>query len=94
MKKQNKPLVVTTALKGVFFGYGIPSDFKTITLERARMCVYWSEATKGVLGLAATGPADGSKITPAVPSITLQDVTSCMEASEEASKAWEQGKWQ
>jgi hypothetical protein len=93
-KSTKQPLVVTTAHKGVFFGYGTPSDAKTIRLENCRMCVYWSDETKGVLGLAATGPVGGCKITPAVPAMTLQDVTGCMEASAESAKAWEKGMWQ
>lgn len=56
------PLVVTTVHKGVFFGYGTPTDEKTIKIDRARMCVYWPSETHGVLGLAAQGPKNGSKI--------------------------------
>lgn len=87
------PLVCTTALRGVFFGYGRPTEDKTIRLTQCRMCVYWSAGVKGVLGLAATGPQADCKITPAVPALTLQDVTSVMECSEEAAKAWEKGPW-
>jgi len=94
MKKTKQALVITTAHKGVFFGYGTPSDAKTIRLEQVRMCVYWSSETKGVVGLAADGPAKGSRITPAAPAMTIQDVTSCMEASPEAVTAWEKGIWQ
>ena len=94
MKKTKQALVITTAHKGVFFGYGTPSDAKTIRLEQVRMCVYWSSETKGVVGLAADGPAKGSRITPAAPAMTIQDVTSCMETSPEAVTAWEKGIWQ
>ena len=93
MSKKSVPMVITTAHKGVFFGYGDPSDKATIRIEKARMCVYWSQDVKGILGLAATGPSKNSKVGPAVPAITLRDVTSCMEASEEAAKAWESGPW-
>jgi hypothetical protein len=86
-------LVVTTAHKGVFFGYGTPSNDKTIRLERARMCVYWSEDCKGVVGLAANGPTARCKVGPAAPFITLQDVTAVMEASDAAVSAWEKGFW-
>ena len=87
------PLVVTTAHRGVFFGYGQPTEDKTIRLTKCRMCVYWSAKVKGVLGLAATGPQEDCKITPAVPALTLQDVTSVMECSDEAAKSWERGHW-
>lgn len=90
---QKTPLVVTTAHKGVFFGYGKRTESKTIRLENARMCVYWSANVRGVLGLASTGPKEGCKITQKVPAITLQDITSIMEVSEEAVTAWEKEIW-
>jgi len=93
MPSKKVAVVVTTAHKGVFFGYGEPSDQSTIRIEKARMCVYWSADVKGILGLAATGPSKSSKVGPAVPAITLRDVTSVMEASDEATKAWEAGPW-
>lgn len=95
MKSTQKsvPLVVTTAHKGVFFGYGTPSDASTIRIEKARMCVYWSSDVKSVLGLAATGPSKSCKIGPAAPALTLRDVTSVMEASKDAAEKWESGPW-
>ena len=94
-KVANNPVVVTTAHRGVFFGYisGPATDAPTIRIERARMCVYWSTDVKGVLGLAATGPSKTCKIGPAVPSITLREVTSVMEASPEAAEAWQTIIW-
>ena len=94
MKNTKQALVVTTAHKGVFFGYGEASDSKTIRLENCRICIYWSSETKGVVGLAADGPGKGSRISPAAPAMTIQDVTSCMEASDTAVKAWEKGIWE
>ena len=91
--KQTVPLVVTTAYRGVFFGYGIPTDGKTIRIERVRMCVYWSPDVKSVLGLAATGPSSLCKVGPAAPAMTLQDVTGVIEASEECAIRWESGPW-
>lgn len=86
-------LVVTTAHRGVFFGYGVPGADETIRLEQVRMCVYWSAETKGVLGLAAKGPAKGSRVGPAVPVMHLRSVTSVMEASPAAVEAWEKAPW-
>ena len=87
------PLVVTTQHRGVFFGYGVPTHESTIRIERARMAVYWSADVKGVLGLAAGGPTKECKIGPQIPAITLRDVTSVMEVSEDAAKKWETGPW-
>ena len=88
-----KAIIVTTAHKGVFFGYGEISDSKTIKLEKARMCIYWPQENHGIVGLAANGPVKGSRISPAAPSITLQDVTSVMEVSEKAQGNWEKELW-
>ena len=86
-------LVVTTEYKGVFFGYGEAQEGKTIELDNARMCVYWNEATKGVVGLAAIGPQVGCRITPAAPKIMLEGVTAKMTCSEVAVKQWEKELW-
>ena len=88
-----QPLVVTTAHRGVFFGYGERTDESTIRLEQARMCVSWPPENRSVVGLASDGPKKGARVGPAAPAITLRDVTAVMEASEEAAKAWEKGPW-
>lgn len=92
MKKQI-PLVVTTAHKGVFFGYGTPTTDKTIRIERAQMCVYWSSDVKSVVGLAANGPSKGCRVGPPAPAMTLQDVTGIIEASPEAEAKWKEQPW-
>ena len=91
--KTQIPLVVTTAHKGVFFGYGTPTEKKTIRLVNARMCVSWSSDVKGVVGLAANGPSKGCRVGPAAPAITLGDVTAIMECSEKATAAWNSEPW-
>ena len=88
-----RPLLVTTAHNGVFFGYGRLSDSETIRLERARMCIFWPEDTHGVLGLASKGPRQGAKIGPAVPAITLRGVTAMAEVTAVAAAAWESEPW-
>ncbi len=90
---EEKGLVVTTLHRGVFFGYGIPTDSKTITLKRCRMCIYWPVENHGVVGLASDGPKPGARITPAAPDVILQDVTSVMIASDTAVKVWERELW-
>lgn len=91
--KEPIALVVTTEHKGVFFGYGTPTTKKTIRLTEAQMCVYWGSDVKGVVGLASTGPKPGCRIGPPAPAITLQGVTSIMEVSDEAAKAWRRQVW-
>jgi len=92
--KAPQAVIVTTAHKGVFFGYVTgPTTGKSIRLTEVRMCIYWSSDVKGVVGLAATGPTRSCKVGPAAPAITLQDVTSVMEVSEVAAKQWESAPW-
>ena len=90
-----KPVVVTTAKKGVFFGYltdrTVGSD--TVILTQCRMCIYWAVEVKGVLGLAVVGPLKGSRVTSAVANIEILEVTAVMDASPEATKQWEAGLW-
>lgn len=92
-KTKKQPLLVTTAHKGVFFGYGVKTDTKTIVLTNARMCIYWSTDMKGVHGLAVNGPSRSCKIGFAIPELTIQDVTSIAACTPEAAEAWEKQPW-
>lgn len=93
MKSNKIPLLVTTEYRGVFFGYGVPTENKVIKLENARMCVYWNAEVKGVLGLASDGPNKNCRVGPSVPNITIQAVTSVTEVTETAAKQWEANHW-
>ena len=90
-----RAVVVTTEKRGVFFGY-VEDDSKSpaqITLSQTRMCVYWAAETKGVLGLAATGPLGDCRITHAIPSMTAYQITAILDCSPEAVQKWEEGIW-
>lgn len=93
--KTKQAVVVTTEHRGVFFGYVTEnSDLPNkITLENARMCVYWSADVKGILGLAATGPTKECKITHAIPSIVAYKVTAVLDCTNDAAAKWEKGVW-
>ena len=96
MSKKNW-VVVTTVHRGVFFGlhdanFGNLSASE-VRLRDAQMCVYWSDSTHGVLGLASTGPNDQCRITNAVDAIILHGVTSVMYASDEAISRWKSTPW-
>lgn len=88
-----RAVVVTTAHRGVFFGYTGDVDGETIELRRARLCVHWSTDVRGFMGLAAGGPSKGCRIGPAVPVITLRAITSVIECSDQATRAWESAPW-
>jgi hypothetical protein len=94
-KKTNgaaRPVIVTTAHRGVFFGYAHKTDGETIKLEKARLCVYWSADCRGFMGLAANGPTSNCKIGPAA-DIELRNITAVLEVGPEAVKAWEAAPW-
>lgn len=83
---------MTTAHRGVFFGYADNTDGETIALRRARLCVHWSAAMKGFMGLAAYGPDKDCRIGPPA-DITLRNITAILEVTAEAVKKWEQAPW-
>ena len=88
-----KPVLVTTAHRGVFYGY-IREDQtaeKTLALEKCRCAIYWS-GTKGFLGLAAHGPEANSTIGAIAPKVLLHDVTSVSECTPEAAEIWDNWK--
>lgn len=90
--KKERYVVVTTKHRGVFAGYATDTDGEQIHLRAARCCIYWPTGQKGFMGLASVGPLDGSRIGPAA-DIVLRDITSVIEATPEAVKAWERAPW-
>lgn len=91
------PVLITTdsTKRGVFFGYINPEDADkdTMRVEEVQMCVYWSQDTHGVLGLAATGPKSGCRVTKPAKAGTIKGVTLVAECSKEAVKAWKATPW-
>jgi len=79
--------------RGVFCGELVSEKTNVVELKDARMAVYWSKKVKGVLGLASIGPQEGSRITPKVPRIKLNGVTSITDCTKEAIKNWEKELW-
>lgn len=90
--EKERAVIVTTVHRGVFFGYAKATDGSTIKLRSARMAVYWSTDLKGIMGLAAQGPSSGCKIGPPA-DIELRDITSVMEVTAAAEKAWVGATW-
>lgn len=87
-----RPVLVTTAHRGVFFGYAVDTSSTTIKLRRGRNCAFWSAEIKGFLGLAAVGPSATCRVGPAA-DIELRDVTSVSEVTAAAVKKWEAAPW-
>lgn len=100
VKSAKKPVskktgfVITTAHRGVFFGYGVNKPgAKELTLTDVRMCISWQSTNKGVLGLAVAGPNSSARVTQAVPEMTIKEITAVMKCTPDAVAAWEKGPW-
>jgi hypothetical protein len=52
-KPAARAVIVTTAHRGVFFGYAKNTSGETISLERGRNCLYWDAGVQGFVGLAS-----------------------------------------
>lgn len=85
-------VLVTTAHRGVFAGLATDTKGDTIRLKQARLCVYWSADVKGFMGLASAGPSASCRIGPPA-DIELRSITSVVEVTPEARKAWEAAPW-
>lgn len=90
--KTETPVLVTTAHRGVFFGYAKDYSEKTVELRAARNCISWGTDNKGFLGLANMGPTKSARVGPAA-DIILHDVTCVAQCTDEAVRAWETAPW-
>lgn len=95
MTKRNgneRAVLVTTAHRGVFFGYASDTSGDTIRLRAGRLCVYWAADLRGFMGLAAHGPSSSCKIGPAA-DIEVRAVTAVVAVTPEAVEKWEKAPW-
>lgn len=94
-----KFVVVTTSHRGVFAGVleehirGVVPDGDRVVLSDARMCVYWDQSARGVVGLASHGPSKGCKITRTTPRAEVLFVDMVLDATPAARVAWEAEPW-
>lgn len=88
----DRPVLVTTKHRGVFFGFACETSGETIKLRRGRLCIYWSADLHGFMGLASVGPNKNCKIGPPV-DIEVRDITAVVEVTPEAAAKWESGPW-
>ena len=93
MDEKKRYVVVCTEKRGVFGGYSEDTSGDPITLTEAQMCVYWSQETRGVVGLAATGPTKSCRVTKPAPKMELRGITAVMDVTDEARKAWQSCPW-
>lgn len=85
--KKERPVIICTAHRGVFFGYAVDTKGATVDLKRARMAISFG-TTKGVMQLAETGPTPSSKIS-ARADIEVRKVTAVFEVTPAAAEKWE-----
>jgi len=86
-KSKERPVIVCTEHRGVFFGYATDTTGTSVNLKRARMAIYFG-TTKGVMELAETGPTSKSKIS-ARADLDVRKITCVMEVTPAAAEAWE-----
>ncbi len=92
VSNDERAVMVTTAHRGVFFGYANETDGEIVKLKRARLCIYWSSDVKGFMGLAANGPSKSCKIGPPA-DIDLRSITAVVAVTPDAVVKWEAAPW-
>ena len=86
---RRRPVLVTTLHRGVFFGLTSAAEgAEIVKLYGCRNVLYWPQACRGFLGLAANGPLPGAKIGYAAVSTELRNVTSVTDLSAEVADAF------
>jgi hypothetical protein len=87
---KERPVIVTTEHRGVFFGYAQDTTGPTINLRGARMAIRFG-TTRGLMELAETGPTPNSKIS-ARADMEARKITAVFEVAPEAVEKWEGAK--
>lgn len=93
-KKKNteRPVLVTTANRGIFFGYATETTGDIIELKRGRNCAYWSASMRGFVGLAAIGPDAQCRVGPEA-DMQLRNITAVLAVTPEAEARWRAARW-
>lgn len=92
MATAERPVMVTTKCRGVFFGYLDKKEGDVATLRRVRNCIQW-RGLKGILDLAVSGPNAQCRIGVAAPEMELHGVTGVIQMTPEAVAKWEAAPW-
>lgn len=87
-------VVVVTNGNAIYCGWTAEPEAEVMRLRAARQAVYYSAETHGLLGLAANGPAKGSRIGPPADIPALRNISQVIECSPEAVKTWEDAQWE
>jgi len=84
---KERPVIICTEHRGVFFGYAGDTSGDRVQLRAARMAIMFG-TSRGVMELAETGPTTRSKIS-ARADIEVRKVTAVFEVTEAAVAKWE-----
>ena len=84
---KERPVIVCTSHRGVFYGHASDTSGDTIQLRGAKMAIKFG-TTKGVMQLADTGPTPQSKVS-APANIEVRSVTAVFEVTAAAAEKWE-----
>jgi hypothetical protein len=82
-----RPVIICTEHRGVFFGYATDTSGDSVQLSGARMALYWA-TTRGVMELAEVGPNSRSKISSRA-NIEVRKITAVFEVTPAAVEKWE-----
>ncbi len=89
--------VIKTEDNCIFWGEladGCSLTSEVITLTGARQCIYFAPETRGLAGLAHSGPSQGSRVGPVVASVVLRRPDIVLEASSAARERWLAAGWE
>jgi hypothetical protein len=86
-KAKERPVIVCTEHRGVFYGMASDTKGSVINLRGARMAISFG-TTRGVMELAETGPTSRSKVS-ARADIEVRKVTAVFEVTPAAAEKWE-----
>ncbi len=84
---KERPVVICTEYRGVFFGYATDTSKDVVKLRGAKMAISWGSNRKGVMDLAKSGPSKDDRIS-ASADIELRKITAIFEVTKEAEAAW------
>lgn len=92
--QKQTPVIVCTDKRGVVFGYTNDTEARPISLDKARMCLYWPKSVGGVFGLGDIGPNSDTKVSAVLPKTILEGVTAIFSVTDIAEAAWNDAKTQ
>lgn len=92
-----RPVLVSTSQKFLIFGWiehDQPLEEPYIVIYDSQLVVYFSAETKGLWGLAAAGPAAGSRVSAPVPRTLIKDALAVLYCTPDAASEFRSVTWE